>query len=47
MVTADDDLLRVRERLEPVDGFLDLFNGALVAEVPGVDEKVPVRDVAF
>lgn len=37
VVTADDYLLGMRERFEPVDGFLDLFDCPVVAEISGVD----------
>ena len=40
VVAGDDDLLFVREGVEPVDLRLDLCDCAGVAEVAGVDEDV-------
>lgn len=44
MVAGDDDLLSVREGVEPVELGLDLRDGAGVAEVARVDEDVAGRD---
>lgn len=44
VVPADDNLVEMREGLEPVDGSLDLVDTAVIAEVAGMDEEVPVWD---
>ncbi len=44
MVAGDDDLLAVREAVEPVELGLDLCDCAGVAEVAGVDEEVAGGD---
>lgn len=44
VIATDDDLLGMWQRLQPVDGGLDLEQTAIVAEIPGMDQQIPVRD---
>ena len=43
VVPADEHLVPVRQRSQPVDLLLDIIDGAGVGEVAGVDEQVAIR----
>jgi hypothetical protein len=45
VVAADDNLVWVRELVQPVDGGLDLAGATIIAEVTGVDEQVSIGNI--
>lgn len=43
VVAGNDDFVHVGKRFEPVQLGLELFEGAFVCEIAGVEEYIPIR----
>jgi fructose-1,6-bisphosphatase len=45
VITANDDLVRVWQTAQPVDGSLNLTDGAIIGEIASMYQKVTIWDI--